>query len=107
VNGRFEQRVAEARVLLGVRPGACGTEVKHAFREAVKRAHPDLGLVDGAWLQARREARDLLLAIAEPDRRRRRRAGARSAPPLADVLPLRRATWGLGEAAEPQVDVRL
>lgn len=64
-----EAEVHDAAALLGVAPGASSSEIKRAWRAAVRVTHPDR--VDG---QARRaaehlaavlnEARDVLLAVA-------------------------------------------
>lgn len=94
----------QAKALLGCRPGATAREVRAAYRHTVRSGRPDTGGEDGAWLTRVQAARDVLLAGAAPDRRRRDRV--RSAGPGA-YLPLRRATWTVEEPAGPRVDVRL
>ncbi len=56
-------RPAEARVLLGVGPGATHDEVRAAFRRRVAAAHPDTG-GRAEELQRLIEARDTLLRAA-------------------------------------------
>lgn len=100
--GRLELVAAET--LLGCRRGATRAEVQGAYRSALLRERPDLGAVDGAWLTRVQAARDLLLSMAPPDRRRR----ARRAPmPPSAYLPLRRSAWGLVDEPENRVELRL
>ena len=49
---------AQARAILGVRPGASETEIRSAFRQRIARAHPDLGgsTEEAARLSAARDA---------------------------------------------------
>ncbi len=84
--------VEQALALLGTRPGACAAEVSRAYRHTLRRERPDLpGRVDGTFLARARKARDVLLQVAGPDRRRRRRTPA--ARPAPTVRLLRQATW--------------
>jgi hypothetical protein len=81
--------------------------VRAAYRALLHAARPDLadaGRGDGAWLARVQAARDLLLAGAAPDRRRRDRGP--SGPPAA-YLPLRRATWQADALPERGLDVSL
>ena len=96
--------VAAAAALLGCRHGATRTEVQAAYRRTLHSARPDLGAVDGEWLPRVQAARELLLACAPPERRRRPRRDA-SAP--AAFLPLRRSAWGLVEKAASRLEIRL
>jgi hypothetical protein len=95
--------VHEAVTQLGVRPGACPEEVRRAFRSRVRELRPDLpGRTSGLVTPMLKEAREVLLAEAGPDRR-----GARRATGASDMTPLRRSTWH-PDALEPRrVDVRL
>ena len=93
-----------AETVLGCRRGATRGEVQAAYRRAVLRERPDLGAVDGAWLRRVQAARDLLLACAPPDRRRRAR---REASLPASYLPLRRSAWGLVEEPANRLELRL
>ena len=95
---------AAAALLLGCREGATGAEVRAAFRQRVKAVRPDLGGVEGDLVVRLQDARDVLIAQAPPDRRRRAR---RDAGPPASYLPLRRATWGLADGPAPSLEVRL
>ena len=100
--GRLE--VAAAETLLGCRRGATRDEVAAAYRRTLQRERPDLGGVDGARLREVQAARDLLLACAPVDRRRRaRRAGGSPAP----YLPMRRSVWGLVHEKESRLELRL
>lgn len=91
-----------AEALLDCRAGATREEVQSAYRRAVRRHRPDLDRVDRGWIGRVQAARDLLAAHAPPERRRRRRRGD---PP--GVERLRRATWGLVDPPERDVDLRL
>lgn len=93
----------EAAVLLGCRRAATAREVRAAYRATVRSGRPDTGRSDGLWLTRVQAARDLLLAQAAPDRRRRERV--RGTP--AGVVGLRRSTWEPDAPQEPQVDLRL
>ncbi len=90
--------------LLGCREGATSAEVRAAFRDRVKALRPDLGGVEGDLVVRLQDARDVLVAQAPPDRRRRAR---REAGSPASYVPLRRATWGLAERPAPSLEVRL
>ena len=93
----------QAQALLGSRPGATAREVRADYRRTVRAGGPDTGGEDGAWLTRVQAARDVLLACAGPDRRRRDRGpGA----PVWSRHPLRRSTWLL-EDARREVDLRL
>ena len=94
----------EAAALLGCRVGATGREVRAAYRATLRAGRPDLGGSDAAWLQRVQAARDLLLADAAPERRRRDRAGGEGP---RSYLPLRRSTWTVEAPRGPRVDVRL
>ena len=96
--------VARAERLLGCRSGASADEVRQAYRQALFRTRPDLGAASGDWVVELQFARDLLLAAAPPDRRRRPRRGPAS---VSQSLVRRRATWGLTEPADSSVDVRI
>lgn len=52
--------VAEARATLGVEPGASAEEIQRAYREMMKKVHPDTGGSD-ALARRVRMARDLLI----------------------------------------------
>ena len=95
---------SDAARLLGCRAGATGAEVRAAFRDRVKALRPDLGGVEGDVVVQLQGARDVLVQLAPPDRRRRTR---RDAGPPSSYVPLRRSTWGLGEQAAPSLEVRL
>jgi hypothetical protein len=97
-------RIAAAESLLGCRRGASRAEVQAAYRRALHRERPDLGAVDGEWVTRVQSARDLLLACAPPDRRRRPR---REAAPASSYLPLRRSSWGLTPERDSRIEVRL
>ena len=94
----------EAVTQLGVRPGACPEEIRRAFRSRVLELRPDLpGRTGGLVTPALKEAREVLLAEAGPDRRGARRV----ADGGDDVRPFRRSTWE-PDALEPRtVDLRL
>lgn len=94
----------QAAALLGCRRNATAPEVRSAYRRAVRTARPDLGEADGAWLVRVQAARDLLLARAAPDRRRRPRT-ATAVP--AGYVALRRDTWRVAPRGDPEVDLRL
>jgi hypothetical protein len=100
--GRLE--VAAAETLLGCRRGATRVEVQAAYRRTLHRERPDLGAVDGARLRDVQAARDLLLACAPPDRRRRARREAGSAAPY---LSMRRSVWGLVDERQSRLELRL
>lgn len=95
----------EAVTQLGVRPGACPEEVRRAFRSRVFELRPDLpGRTGGLVTPLLKEAREVLLAEAGPDRRGARRVSD-GAP--VDVTAFRRSTW-TPDAVEPRtVDLRL
>lgn len=90
--------------LLGCRAGATSAEVRAAFRRSVKAMRPDLGGVEGDLVVQLQGARDVLIALAPPDRRRRAR---RDVDPPSSYVPLRRSVWGLVEQPAPSVEVRL
>lgn len=102
--GVENSEVAAARLVLGCRPGASRAEVMSAYRSAVRRLRPDLGAPDAPRPEALQVARDLLLAVAGPDRRRRQRdrhvAGR-------DMTAYRRSRWGLLDDTESAVDRRI
>ena len=99
-----EPDLTAAARLLGCREGATSAEVRTAFRSRVKAVRPDLGGVGGDLVVRLQDARDVLIAQAPPDRRRRARRGA---GPPSSYLPLRRATWGLAEPPAPSLELRL
>lgn len=66
-------RLRLAAGVLAVRGGASPAEVMSAFRRLAREAHPDTGGGTVEQLEQLVAARDLLLAYAGPDRRRRRR----------------------------------
>lgn len=93
---------------LDCRPGATDTEIRAAYRAALRRARPDLDgvaghQVDREWVARLQAARDELLRTAPRDRRRRTRRGE---PPVA-YLRLRRSTWSPDPQAPTAVDLRL
>jgi uncharacterized protein (DUF1800 family) len=96
--------VAAARLVLGCRAGASRAEVMAAYRDAVRRLRPDLGAPDAPRPAALQAARDLLLAVAGTDRRRRPReqhvAGR-------DMTAYRRSRWGLVDEKDSAVDRRI
>jgi len=94
-----------ARALLDCRVAATAPEVRTAYRRALQRTRPDLGTDDGTLTARLQSARDLLLAQAPPDRRRRPRASDGRAP--AAYVPLRKAAWGLVEEPSSSVVARL
>jgi hypothetical protein len=96
--------IAAAETALGCRRGATRGEVQSAYRRALHRERPDLGTMDGDRLVRLRAARDLLLACAPPDRRRRVR---REPAPPASYLPLRRSAWGLVDPPPSRLEMRL
>ena len=102
--GPYGPDASAAARLLGCREGATGAEVRAAFRARVKAVRPDLGGVEGDLVVELQGARDVLIAVAPPDRRRRAR---RDAGTPSSWLPLRRSAWGLAEPAAPSVEVRL
>ncbi|WAC61070.1 molecular chaperone DnaJ [Brevundimonas sp. SL130] len=51
---------ADARAILGVRPGATESEIRAAWKKAMSRAHPDQGGTEGLAIQVN-AARDRLL----------------------------------------------
>ena len=51
---------ADARAVLGVRPGATEAEIRTAWKKAMARAHPDQGGTEGLAIQVN-AARDRLL----------------------------------------------
>ena len=85
--------------LLRCRAGACPSEIRAAFRAAVREVRPDLGHATGEELDELRRARDVLLANAGTDRRRHRRDEQAYANPTL----LRRETWGLGDFGDSRV----
>jgi len=93
-----------ARALLDCRAGATAPEVRQAYRRALQRTRPDLGTDDGTLTVRLQAARDVLLAQAPPDRRRRPRS---SDAPSDAFVPLRRAVWGLVEEPSASVVARL
>ncbi len=97
-----EHRTAAAQ-LLGCRPGGSAPEVRAAYRRVLKAGRPDTGKSDATWLAEVQGARDLLLAAAPADRRRRDRGAA---PPAA-YLPLRRATWAPDALPARDLDLRM
>ena len=100
--GRLQ--LAAAETLLGCRRGATWGEVHAAYRRTLLEDRPDLGQVDGARLREVQAARDLLLACAPVDRRRRaRRTGSNA----ASYLPMRRSVWGLVVEPESRLELRL
>lgn len=93
---------------LDCRPGATDTEIRAAYRAALRRARPDLDGVGGhevdrEWVARLQATRDDLLRTAPRDRRRRTR---RDTPPVA-YLRLRRSTWSPDAQPPAAVDVRL
>ena len=52
--------IAEARATLGVEPGASHDDIQRAYREMMKKVHPDTG-GSGALARRVQMARDLLL----------------------------------------------
>ncbi len=96
--------LAAAETLLGCRRGATRAEVQAAYRRTLHKERPDLGGVDGARVRELQAARDLLLAFAPPDRRRRVRQEAGSP---ASYLPMRRAVWGLVDEQDSRLELRL
>ena len=100
--GRLE--IAAAETLLGCRRGASWSEVQAAYRRTLHRDRPDLGAVDGARVREVQAARDLLLACAPPDRRRRARRATGSA---ASYVPMRRSVWGLVDEQQSRLELRL
>jgi hypothetical protein len=85
--------------LLHCRAGACPSEIRAAFRAAVRVARPDLGRASAGELDDLRRARDVLLANAGHDRRRHNR----EAQPYSNPALLRRETWGLGDGGTSRV----
>lgn len=61
---------AWARALLGIAPDAAPDEIKKAFRALALRTHPDRGGEEAAFIDAKRA---LDVALAAPEKRRRRR----------------------------------
>jgi hypothetical protein len=85
--------------LLRCRAGACPSEIRAAFRAAVRAVRPDLGQATAEELDDLRRARDVLLANAGNDRRRHNRQEQAYPNPAL----LRRETWGLGSGGDSRV----
>ncbi len=93
----------QAAATLGCRVGTPAREVRAAYRRVVHAGRPDLGNADGAWLSAVQEARDVLVACARPDRRRRERSTGASRA----FIPMRRSTWLPDARPRSELDLRL
>jgi hypothetical protein len=97
--------LAAARVLLRCRPDASPAEVKTAFRNTVREAHPDTGNANVIDLDAVRTARETLLANAGPDRRRSAaRTAVGTGAQTIDPTLMRRSTWNPQAPTEPTTD---
>lgn len=98
-----------ARRLLGVEAGASSEDIKSAYRQAARRAHPDYGGTDGLF-QAVQEAYEQLTAVhrrREPaPSGRTQRNDAESARPRPAPTPAAERSWHPGVVLGEPTEIR-